>query len=263
MQFLSEQDRLYIEELAQKACDAIMEIYNTNFDVELKKDQSPLTQADRKSNDIITKGLAQRFPDYAILSEESKDDLSRLDNDYCFIVDPLDGTKEFVKRNGEFTVNIALAYKHRSVYGLVAVPVTGEFFTAQKGIGAFYRKDGKTSNLTVSDRTEGLVMVASRSHPSEELRIAMEINEERLGDTINVGSSLKGCMIAKGIADIYYRFGLTSEWDTAAMQCVVEEAGGVFKNMDDSDMVYNREDILNRKGFYILNNRANKLKLSK
>src|SRR5690554_4445298 len=100
MQFLNSEDIAYIEGLARQACEAIMEIYNTDFDVEVKKDHSPLTLADKKSNDIITKGLAQRFPDFSILAEESKDDLSRLDNDYCFIVDPLDGTKEFIKRNG-------------------------------------------------------------------------------------------------------------------------------------------------------------------
>lgn len=261
MQHLNEQDIKYIEELADQACMAILEVYNTNFDVEIKNDRSPLTLADRKSNDIITRGLAKRFPGYAVLSEESKDDPVRLDNDYCFIVDPLDGTKEFIKRNGEFTVNIALALRHKCVFGLVAVPTTGEVYTAQEGSGAFYLKDGKKERLQVSARTADLCLVASRSHPSEELRRTMELNKDKIGSVMNVGSSLKGCMIARGVADIYYRFGFTSEWDTAAMQCIVEEAGGVFKNMDDSEMVYNRIDILNRKGFYILNNPVNKLVL--
>jgi 3'(2'), 5'-bisphosphate nucleotidase len=261
MKYLNEQDIAYIENLAMKACQAIMEVYVTDFEVEIKKDQSPLTLADKKSNEIITKGLALRFPDYAILAEESKDDFIRLQNDYCFIVDPLDGTKEFIKRNGEFTVNIALAYRHKAVFGMVAVPVTNEVYIAQKGEGAYYKKDGRMERLRVSNRRSELVMVASRSHPSEELTKVMELNQEKIGGTVNVGSSLKGCMIARGIADIYYRFGLTSEWDTAAMQCIVEEAGAIFKNMDDTDMTYNREDVLNRKGFYILNDPANKLLL--
>lgn len=259
MQYLNEKDISYIENLAVKACEAITEVYNSDFNVNYKDDKSPLTEADKRANKIITQGLSERFPNFSILSEESSDDLSRLTNDYCFIVDPLDGTKEFVKRNGEFTVNIALSYCGKSVFGIIAVPCTGEIYTAQKGMGAKYKLNGETYHLKVSDKTKELCMVASRSHPSETLQKAMDINKDKITNVIGVGSSLKGCMVARAKADIYYRFGPTMEWDTAAMQCIVEEAGGIFKNMDDSEMTYNRKDSLNSKGFYILNDIRNKL----
>ncbi len=261
MRHLNFSDVEYIESLALKACDAIIEVYETDFGVTLKNDQSPLTEADRRSNGIITSGLYERFPSYAILAEESKDDLNRFNNDYCFIVDPLDGTKEFVKRNGEFTVNIALAYKGKVVFGLIAVPCTKELYIALTGEGSFYKHNGINKKLHVSKKTSELCMVVSRSHPSEQLQKTMELNKDKIKNITDVGSSLKGCMIARGEADIYYRFGYTSEWDTAAMQCIVEEAGGVFMNMDDTEMTYNRIDVLNRKGFYILNNIHNKLAL--
>ena len=246
-----------LKETAVIAGQLILEVYNKDFDVEYKDDNSPLTEADKKANDYIVGILQEEFPDYSILAEESKDDLSRLNNDYCFIVDPLDGTKEFVKRNGEFTVNIALTYKGRAIIGVIYVPVSQELFFAEDGKGAFYEKDGKVDRIHVSDRLEDIRLMVSRSHPSEKLKELIERNN--IHNIIIAASSLKGCMIARGLAEAYYRFGPTSEWDTAAMQCIVEEAGGVFRQMDGTYMTYNREDVINRKGFYILNN--NKLDL--
>ena len=244
-------------ETAKKAAvlagEAIMEVYGgDDFGVEFKGDKSPLTEADRRANKIIVDMLKEEFPAYAILAEESEDDKTRLDNDYCFVVDPLDGTKEFIKRNGQFTVNIALAYKHKSVMGVIYVPVTKELYYAAKDYGAYYEAHGKPAvKLTVSDRTENLRMVMSSSHSSN--REDGLIEKNNIKNFVKMGSSLKGCLIAKGTADIYYRFNPTMEWDTAAMQCIAEQAGAIFRQMDNTEMLYNREDSLNDKGFFIVN----------
>lgn len=246
---------------AVKAGEAIMKIYNSaDFGIEYKKDDSPLTVADKASNEIIVKMLRENFSSYAILSEEEKDNLSRLENELCFVVDPLDGTKEFIKRNGQFTVNIALAHHHISVMGVIYVPVTGDLYYASEGDGAYLQsKDGDVTELHVSDNTDipTLRVVMSSSHGCPQMDELLE--KYHLSNFVKKGSSLKGCMIASGEADIYYRFNPTMEWDTAAMQCIVEEAGGIFRQMDGTPMHYNRENSLNEKGFYILNKEENYL----
>lgn len=248
---------------AIEAGKAIMEIYadETLFHVEYKKDASPLTAADKASNEIILKALKGAFPSYAVLSEEEKDSKERLENKFCFIVDPLDGTKEFVKRNGQFTVNIALAYQKKTVMGVIYVPVTGELYYAVQGMGAWKKVENEDSDirLHVSDNTNvrELRVVMSGSHGCAQ----MDELIEKYGwkHFVKVGSSIKGCMIASGEADIYYRYNPTMEWDTAAMQCIVEEAGGIFRQMDDTQMLYNRENSLNDKGFYAINQEENRL----
>jgi 3'(2'), 5'-bisphosphate nucleotidase len=244
-----------VKPLAVRAGKAIMKIYETEFEVELKGDKSPVTLADTAANEIIVLFLRENFPAYAILAEESKDNLGRLANDFCFIVDPLDGTKEFIKRNGQFTVNIALAYKHKSVLGVVYAPVAEHLYYACEGGGAFFEdlKSGEKRQIHVSDRLDGITVVGSRSHSSPEEAELFEKYKDNIGYMISVGSSLKGCLVAAGEADVYYRFGPTSEWDTAAMQCIVEEAGGIFRQTDGTPMRYNREDIINRIGFYAVN----------
>ena len=245
--------------LSKKAGEEIIKVYNQDFGVEYKEDLSPLTLADKRSNEIIVEGLKKAFPDYSILSEESQDEKSRLYNDWCWIVDPLDGTKEFIKKNGEFTVNIALAYKHRVVLGVIYVPVSGEIYYAVKGQGAHYEKNGKMQAIRVSDAVKQIRLVCSRSHPSERLQKLIEANKDLISEIIRAGSSIKGCLIAKGEAEVYYRFGPTMEWDTAAMQCIAEEAGAIFRQMDGSEMLYNRQNCLNEKGFYIINKKENLL----
>lgn len=239
----------------------IMKIYtSSDLGVEYKKDNSPLTKADKASNEVIVKMLRENFPEYAILSEEEKDNLDRLNNDYCFVVDPLDGTKEFLKGNGQFTVNIALSYKHKSVMGVIYVPVTEELFYAAEGCGSFWEKNGEVKKLQVSTEKKeksDLKVVMSNSHGCPQMEELLE--KYKFKNFVKVGSSLKGCMIAKGEADVYYRHNPTMEWDTAAMQCIVEEAGAIFMQMDDTPMLYNREDSLNSKGFYIINSLDNKL----
>lgn len=250
------------KEAAIKAGIAIMEIYNNTEDmqVEYKDGDMPLTAADKASNKIIVSALREAFPAYAILSEEEKDSRERLENDVCFVVDPLDGTKEFIKRNGQFTVNIALAYKHRTVMGVIYVPVTKELYFASKGQGAFLQEgEGEIRRITVSDNKDipSLRVVLSGSHGCAQMDELLE--KYHLTNFVKIGSSLKGCMVAKGEADVYYRHNPTMEWDTAAMQCIVEEAGGIFRQMDNTEMLYNRENSLNDKGFYAINCKENYL----
>ena len=244
---------------AQIAGQKIMEIYNTDFDdsIELKVDDSPITAADKAANDIIVNMLCENFPEVSMLSEESKLDESRFKNDLCFVVDPLDGTKEFIKRNGEFTVNIALAYKHKSVLGVIYVPVTGLLYYAAQDYGAYREENGEVTKLSVTDKRDNLILVGSKSHASDKLKALIEAKRNLIKDVVSAGSSLKGTMIAEGKADIYYRYALCSEWDTAAMQCIVEEAGGIFKQIDGTEMTYNRINSLNEKGFYAINSKDN------
>ena len=247
------------KELSFQASKEILEIYQTDFKVEYKDDKSPLTEADKKSNEIIVNGLLKNFSDYAILSEEYEDDKSRLNNKWCWIIDPLDGTKEFLKKNDEFTINIALSYEHRTVLGVVFIPVTNEMYYACVNNGAYYQKNDLIKKIKVSDKTNNLILMKSRSHSSDKLTELIESNKSLIKEVKSSGSSIKGCKIAEGKADIYYRFGPTMEWDTAAVHCIVEEAGGVFKQLDDTEMFYNRKNSLNNKGFYILNRIENKL----
>ena len=244
---------------AVAAGQKIMEIYQTDFDntIEIKADNSPLTIADKASNEIIIKALEDNFPEVSILSEESKQDETRFSNDLCFVVDPLDGTKEFIKKNGEFTVNIALADKHKVKMGIIYVPVTGVIYYAAEGYGAFKEENGEATPISVTDKVDSLILVGSKSHASDNLKALIEEKKHLIAETVSAGSSLKGTMIAEGKADVYYRFGYTCEWDTAAMQCIVEQAGGYFRQMDGSEMTYNRENNLNEKGFFALNRKEN------
>lgn len=248
-----------LKDLAVRAGQVIMDIYETDFSVDYKEDASPLTMADKQANALIVEGLQKHFPEAAILSEEVKDDKSRRDNDYCFIVDPLDGTKEFVKRNGQFTVNIALVYQQRPIVGVIYVPVTKDLYYATKDEGAF-KQDGASGEmkcLQVSKKQDSIIWVGSKSHSTEKEAALIEAHKEQIIETISAGSSLKGCLVAEQKADVYYRFGLTCEWDTAAMHCIAESAGAVIRQMDNTELLYNREDTLNAKGFYIVNCQEN------
>jgi len=244
-------------ELARQSGPPILDVYHKDFSVDYHADQSPVTEADRRANAIIVQGLSRRFPGHAVLSEEQKDDRSRLGQDWCWVVDPLDGTKEFVQRRDEFTVNIALTYQQEPVVGVILVPVTGELYFAARGMGAFLDAPDGPIRLRVSERTENLRAVMSRSHGSEALKRALAAG----GVTAlrQAGSSLKGCLVARGEAEIYYRTGPTMEWDTCAMHCIVEEAGGIVRQLDESPLYYNRADSKNHRGFYMINCWANRL----
>jgi 3'(2'), 5'-bisphosphate nucleotidase len=256
------QDELELSKnLALEAGKEVLKVYNVNFQVEYKSDNSPLTLADKISNELIVTNLKKHFPLYSILSEESEDDKERLKNSWCWIIDPLDGTKEFIKKNGEFTINVALSHKNKAVLGVVYIPVTGELFFASKENGAYLSSGDKTERIHVSDKTKDLILAKSRSHFSEKMENLILDNKNKISTTISSGSSIKGCLVASGKADLYYRFNPTMEWDTAAVQIIAEEAGGIFRQLDDSEMTYNRENSLNEKGFYILNKIENKLYL--
>lgn len=235
-------------EIAQKAGAAIMEIYQRDFEVMTKNDSSPLTEADLASHKCIIEQLRTVFPGIPILSEESKGisykERSRWER--YFLVDPLDGTKEFVKRNGEFTVNIALIEKGRPVAGAVFAPVPGMAWFAAEGKGAWKQTGEEAPVQIVAHRledTEALRVVGSRSHPSPAMQSLLdELPDHQL---LPMGSSIKLCAVADGSADFYPRLGPTCEWDTAAAQCVVEQSGGCVINLQGNSLAYNKQDILN------------------
>lgn len=243
--------------LALIASQEIMNIYSKDFDVEYKEDDSPVTIADKLSNSIITDGLREKFPQFAIIAEESEDNLTRLGNDYCFIIDPLDGTKEFVKKNGEFCINIALSYKGQVVMGVVYIPVEKKMYWAMRGMGAYSQVEGQEPcRIYPSNNTEKLTIAVSRSHFSKREQALIENYD--IKHVLRHGSTIKGCLVADGTVDVYYRFGgTTMQWDTAAMQIIAEEAGCIFRQMDGSPMIYNRRELVNSKGFYVVNRKEN------
>jgi 3'(2'), 5'-bisphosphate nucleotidase len=233
--------------LAHAAGEQILEVYNRDdHGVESKQDDSPLTAADMASHHEIVAGLERLTPDIPILSEESASlpyvERSRWTR--YWLVDPLDGTREFIKRNGEFTVNIALIEDGVPVLGVVYVPVTGVCYSACQGHGAFKQTaDSAPAPISVRRLGDGPVMVVgSRSHRGDSLNSFLA----KLGDhdMVGMGSSLKLCLVAEGAADIYPRLGPTSEWDTAAAQCVVEQAGGFVTALDMQPLRYNTKDSL-------------------
>ncbi|HTM69685.1 MAG TPA: 3'(2'),5'-bisphosphate nucleotidase CysQ [Luteimonas sp.] len=232
--------------LAREAAAEILRVYEGEFDVQRKDDDSPLTAADLAAHRCIVEGLERLSPGIPVLSKESAQDvpaLLRRQWPRMWLVDPLDGTREFVKRNGEFTVNIALIDEGEAVLGVVQAPVTGALWHGQRGRGAFRREgDRDVPVRTRTPATAPLRVAASRSHrdPRTEAVLA------RMGEVeaIGVGSSLKFCRLAEGTMDAYPRFGPTSEWDTAAGQCVLEAAGGAVLDPRGRPLRYNQRDTI-------------------
>lgn len=236
--------------LAIEAGHAIMKIYAQDFSVAKKDDLSPLTEADMAAHHIIVAGLGKLTPELPVLSEESAalPFATRATWNRYWLVDPLDGTREFVKRNGEFTVNIALIENHKPILGVVYVPVTGICYYACQGQGAYKQEADKApaaSRLhTRAWNGEQLIVAGSQSHRNDDFDIFLA----NVGDckVISIGSSLKSCLVAEGKVHIYPRLGLTSEWDTAAAQCIVEEAGGQLTDTSLRPLRYNtKESLLN------------------
>ncbi len=241
--------------IARRAGAAILEIYGDEFDVVSKDDDSPLTQADLASHRVIVDALRALTPDIPVLSEESAgiDTAERLSWTRYWLVDPLDGTKEFVKRNGEFTVNIALVDDHRPVLGVVHVPVSGRTYAGVVGTGA-WRRDGEQEAVAITTRRPPAavpVVVGSRSHANPKLEQCLAgIGEHEM---VSMGSSLKLCLVAEGAADLYPRLGPTSEWDTAAAQAVVEAAGGQVLDLETGEALRcNRGDSLLNPWFVVI-----------
>ena len=254
---------------AKRAGEAILEVYDSDFAVEHKDDKSPLTLADKKSNEIIENVLEQTITvnnsTVPILSEEGKETQydERKKWEYFWLVDPLDGTKEFVKRNGEFTVNIALIHKHKPVLGIIYIPVKDVFYFAAINFGAYKLENSGilTENLSIeelidksqklplnsNDKTT-LTVIGSRSHTSEEFtEFVKQLNQKHENvEFISSGSSLKLCLVAEGKADVYPRFGPTMEWDTAAGQAIVEQAKGTVMEAETNEPLnYNKSNLLN------------------
>jgi len=234
--------------IAKEAGDAIMQVYNQDFEVEYKQDSSPLTLADKEANNIIEDGLNKLSVSFPILSEEGRDIPyeDRKHWEYFWLVDPLDGTKEFVKKNDEFTVNIALIHKDTPVLGVVYAPALDVCYQAKYGRGAF--KDGQKLPLKAEVQRNTYKIVASRSHMSDETKKfidAIDTNKEK--ELISIGSSLKICLVAEGEADIYPRLGPTMEWDTGAAHAVVNESKSELQSYNNdrySVHKYNKKSLL-------------------
>ena len=250
-------------DLARRAGAAIMEVYAGDFEVQTKADASPLTVADLRAHRIIVDGLRRMTPDLPIISEESEpaDFEVRRTWDRYWLVDPLDGTREFVNRNGDFTVNIALVDDNRPVLGVVGVPVREEVFFGDVVSGIAYKTtpDGRqTLKTRTVSQAQGLTVVATRSHGSGRLERYLDALRAAFGRVArqSVGSSLKFCMLAEGLADFYPRLGPTSEWDTGAAQAVLTAAGGAVLCFDGSDLAYNTKASLLNPDFFCVGDRA-------
>lgn len=247
-----------IVDIAKEAGDAIMEIYDKDFQIDYKDDKSPLTEADTKSNEIICEALGKAYPEIPLLSEENKAEAYdiRKNWEYFWLIDPIDGTKEFIKKNGEFTVNIALIHKDTPVLGVVYAPALNDMYKAKKGDGAF--KNDHKLPLTVNNSPEkSLKVVASKSHLSDETQAFIDdlAKSTESIEQVSKGSSLKLVMVAEGSADIYPRLAPTMEWDTAAADAVVRESekmtyqynptSNIQHSTSLTPVVYNKENLLN------------------
>ncbi|MFM5210775.1 MULTISPECIES: 3'(2'),5'-bisphosphate nucleotidase CysQ [Aeromonas] len=241
-----------LEPIARAAGNAIMAIYSQPFAVEYKQDESPLTAADKGAHEVIVQALARLTPEIPVLSEESDPELmtARLGWPRYWLVDPLDGTKEFVSRNGEFTVNIALIEEGTPRWGLVYAPVLDQLWYGGKGLGAWRVANGKREAIQSQPHQEGMPwrVVGSRNHLSQAtLDYLAGFGDMARGEIelVSMGSSLKFCIIAEGGAELYPRLAPTCEWDTGAAQAVLEGAGGSVTQLDGSPLCYNKPDILN------------------
>lgn len=246
-----------LKNIAKKAGDAIMEVYKAkDFSniTDFKADNSPLTLADQESHNVISSMLEEAFKGIPVLSEEGKDIEfeERRDWNQFWLVDPLDGTKEFINRNGQFTVNIAFIENGHPVLGIIYIPVTEEFYFGRKGEGAFKELNNEVVVLKTSNKKKDLTAVGSRSHSApEEQEILKKLG---VTEVVSRGSSLKFCMVAEGKADVYYRHGPTMEWDTGAGQAIVEAAGGIVLDSDKNSFSYNKQSLRNG-SFYCLNSK--------
>jgi 3'(2'), 5'-bisphosphate nucleotidase len=220
------QDMHNIITIAKQAGEEIMQIYQKDFSVEYKEDQSPLTEADLASHHLICDELSKLYPDIPILSEESADSFKLQDeNAYFWCVDPLDGTKEFIKKNDEFTVNIALIQNQQPILGVIGVPAKNSVYAAAKGEGAFKQQgDKELQKIHVKPQdSDHLTFAVSRSHLDDHTKAMVDEYEAQM---LQAGSALKLAFVAEGLVDVYPRFGPTMLWDVAAGQCIIEEAGG-------------------------------------
>lgn len=235
--------------IAEQAGAAILALYNQPQQVTIKADDSPVTAADLAAHQLIAQGLSQLDEHYPLLSEENADIAwaERSGWPRYWLVDPLDGTKEYIKRNGEFTVNIALIEHGKPVLAVVHAPVLATTYAAAQDVGAWKSSQGNSATrhwqpLAVSQAQSPVRIVGSRSHPS--LELANYVQRFSAVSHVAVGSSLKFCLVAEGLADCYPRLGPTSEWDTAAGHCIAEQAGATVRQLDGAELRYNQKSAL-------------------
>ena len=250
-----EKELKFMLEAARQARDVILKYYNDGFHVEIKDDNSPVTEADKKSDALIRQILAPEFPTYGFLTEEVEDDLSRLEKEYVFIVDPVDGTKDFVARDDMFTTNIALSRNGEIVVGVVSIPAANEYYYAVRGEGSYkIDANGNVKKIHVNDKTENLTCLTSCFHENAKGDEVRARHKDKITTVQKYGSSIKVCRIAEGLAEIHYRFGGgTKERDTAAIQIILEEAGGLFIKFDKTRITYNKKDVYNHDGYIAIN----------
>lgn len=234
-----------VRTIAAQAGEAIMRVYAGDFDIMHKADDSPVTEADLSAHRVIKAGLRALTPQLPVLTEEGglPDWSVRQHWSDYWLVDPLDGTREFVKRNGEFSVNIALIHQNQPVLGVVYAPATGAEFASVRGVGSWRFTSQGSQPLRVRSLPNPTITLAlSRSHGSRREQALIDALIEGVGEpqVIRCGSALKTCLVAEGLADLYPRFGPTSEWDTAASQCVLEAAGGQLVDLNGQRLTYNR-----------------------
>ncbi len=246
-----------INRIAREAGEKIMQVYRDGFEVKTKADNSPLTAADMAAHHHIEAELNKLQPVYPVLSEESASQpfAKRAASETYWLVDPLDGTKEFINRRDSFTVNIALIHQHKPVLGVVYAPALDVLYYASLAHGSYKQQaEGPVQRIHARKMPDHPVFAGSRSHASEMLLKFLENVKAEKGEyeLISIGSSLKMCLIAEGSADLYPRLGLTSEWDTAAAHCVVEEAGGKLVQTDMSPLLYNAKDSLLNPFFFAI-----------
>ncbi|MFA7100488.1 MAG: 3'(2'),5'-bisphosphate nucleotidase CysQ [Bacilli bacterium] len=236
-----------------KASKAVLEIYKTpDFGVQMKSDHSPVTKADLLSNKIIVDYLKETYPDYGYLSEEFADDLSRLNKDFVWIIDPIDGTKDFIKRNDQFAINIALAYKGEIVLGLIMVPAKHELYYAFKGTHAYLELNNEVIQIHTSKRRKNLIAIESNEHYTDLDKDYLE--KHNIKEIKRCGSAYKGCLIARGVADLQIKIGGSSkEWDIAPIDIIVTTAGGSFTRPNGERYTYNKKDVYNHSGYLIMN----------
>lgn len=251
---------LSMRECILRANKAIKEIYERGFDVQIKSDDSPVTDADMESNRII-RSILNKYQDIGFLSEEEADDMSRLKKDMLFIVDPLDGTQDFVNHDDSFGVNLALVKDKKPIIAFIGFPYYQTYCYAIKGKGSFFvDANGKETRLHTSDRLSNLVFLSSKTHELDEERAVINRHSDLIKTVRYEGASIKAYLLAKGEGDVSVRYTkMTKEWDVCAPDLVVKEAGGIFVDTNLKEFVYNREDVYNHDGYCMFNRGENEV----
>lgn len=245
-----------------KASKEIMEIYNRDFKINIKEDNSPVTEADLASNKIIKKELSV-FDEIGWLSEEDIDNEARFSKDALFIIDPLDGTQDFVNKDGSFGINIALVYHQKPLISVIGVPASNTYAYAIKGKGAFLHQNNKNVRLHVSNRTKDLIIVQSMTHVTRKDNSVVKKHADLIKEVRKLGASTKAIALANGEVDCSIRYtDKTKEWDVCAPELIVKEAGGIFVTTKGEEFTYNRKDVYNHDGYAMFNQKENMILLS-